>query len=168
MNALANIYPAWSPYAVIFLLALFSVFAAIDTSRRKRLLSLGQKSDPTELRTIISTLNAESKGRLFTVSRHSVVTFRGCRLVLVWGDIGGLSTNRGGVIWSVAKHLYALGLAPDREALTQYTDVLKEVVRGNSCSIYWIKNPKLLEKEILSFQQGVAPYVAQGAPSGER
>ena len=155
MNALANIYPAWSPYAVIFLLAIFSVFAAIDTSRRKRLLSLGQKSDPTEteLRTTISTLNAESKGRLFSVSRHSVVTFRGCRLVLVWGDIGGLSTNRGGVIWSVAKHLYALGLAPDREALTQYTDVLKEVVSGNSCSIYWIQKPKLLEKEIKSFQQ---------------
>ena len=148
---------------------LLSIYAIKETSRRKRLLSIGQTSDPSEseLLSTLSALNGESTGRLFGVSRHSVVNFRGHRLVLIWGNIGGFSTNRGGVIWSFAKHLYVLGLAPDREWLCQQTDVLKESVRGNDSSVYWIKSPKILEKDIQSFQQGVPGYRRQSAPQPE-
>ena len=169
MITIAYIFPAWSHYAFFAMFVLLSIYAIKDTSRRKRLLSIGEPSDPSEseLLTTLSTLNGESDGRLFEVSRHSVVNFRGHRLVLIWGNIGGLSTNRGGVIWTFAKHLYALGLAPDRDWLCMQTDVLKETVRGKDCSVYWIKHPKLLEKDIKSFQQSVPGYPPQGVGSPE-
>lgn len=167
MNILASIYPEGTNYALIAFLSLISVYAIIGTSRRKRLLSIGKTSNPTEaeLLIILSALNAESNNRLFSVSRHSVVTFRGYRLVLVWGDIGELFATKTGVKWNYGKHLYALGLAPDRESLNQQTDVLSVYESGNSCSVYFIKNWKLLEKDINSFQQSVPGCPPRGAGS---
>ena len=155
MITFAYIYPTWALYSIIAIFVLLAIHAMKDISRRKRLLSYGDASNPSEseLLSALSALNEESSGRLFGVSRHSVVNFRGRRLVLIWGNIGGLSTNRGGVIWSFAKHLYVLGFAPDCEWLCAQTDVLKECVRGTDCSIYWIIHPKILEKEIKSLPQ---------------
>ena len=164
MIFVAYIYPAWTLCTAIVIIIMLSIMIRKDHLRRNRLLSIGDTSDPSEseLWPLLSTLNATSNDRMFSLSCHSVVAFRGHRLVLIWGDIGGRTSTPHGLLWTVAKNLYVLGFASDREWLCQQTDVLKEIARGKDCSLFWITDLNMLEKDIRKLPTTIKPPVAQG------